>query len=98
MKSDEMKPPIRAHVFNVAALPKWLQRMFNLNDSRWGRGDDKPNDAGRTEGAQPPEDEPVKPPTEDNPSSGRKNAPAGGPPDLDELWRDFNRKLGGLFG
>ncbi|MCX7741750.1 MAG: protease modulator HflK N-terminal domain-containing protein, partial [Tepidimonas sp.] len=20
------------------------------------------------------------------------------PPDLDELWRDFNRKLGGLFG
>jgi modulator of FtsH protease HflK len=21
-----------------------------------------------------------------------------GPPDLDELWRDFNRKLGGLFG
>jgi modulator of FtsH protease HflK len=22
----------------------------------------------------------------------------GGPPDLDELWRDFNRKLGGLFG
>ena len=22
----------------------------------------------------------------------------GGPPDLDELWRDFNRKLNGLFG
>jgi len=22
----------------------------------------------------------------------------GGPPDLDELWRDFNRKLGGMFG
>ena len=21
-----------------------------------------------------------------------------GPPDLDELWRDFNNKLGGLFG
>ena len=21
-----------------------------------------------------------------------------GPPDLDELWRDFNRKLSGLFG
>jgi membrane protease subunit HflK len=21
-----------------------------------------------------------------------------GPPDLDELWRDFNRKLNGLFG
>ncbi|MDY0329031.1 MAG: FtsH protease activity modulator HflK [Thiomonas sp.] len=23
---------------------------------------------------------------------------AGGPPDLDELWRDFNRRLNGLFG
>jgi len=27
-------------------------------------------------------------------NNGRKD----GPPDLDELWRDFNRKLGGLFG
>ena len=27
-------------------------------------------------------------------SSGKGN----GPPDLDELWRDFNNKLGGLFG
>lgn len=28
-------------------------------------------------------------------SNGGRN---GGPPDLDELWRDFNRKLGGMFG
>ena len=27
-------------------------------------------------------------------NSGRND----GPPDLDELWRDFNRKLSGLFG
>ena len=27
-----------------------------------------------------------------------KNTAQSGPPDLDELWRDFNRKLGGLFG
>ncbi|HRZ63140.1 MAG TPA: protease modulator HflK N-terminal domain-containing protein, partial [Rubrivivax sp.] len=27
-------------------------------------------------------------------SSGRNE----GPPDLDELWRDFNRKLSGMFG
>ena len=27
-------------------------------------------------------------------NSGRND----GPPDLDELWRDFNQKLGGLFG
>jgi hypothetical protein len=24
--------------------------------------------------------------------------PNQGPPDLDEIWRDFNRKLAGLFG
>ena len=28
-------------------------------------------------------------------SNGNRND---GPPDLDELWRDFNRKLSGLFG
>jgi membrane protease subunit HflK len=49
--------------------------MFNLNDPRWGRGEDK-NDGHRSEGKGPNQ----------------------GPPDLDELWRDFNRKLGGLFG
>jgi modulator of FtsH protease HflK len=48
-----------------------LPRMFNLNDPRWGRGEDK-NEGGK--------------------------GPNQGPPDLDELWRDFNRKLGGLFG
>ena len=29
---------------------------------------------------------------------GPPKGPNQGPPDLDELWRDFNRKLGGLFG
>ena len=29
---------------------------------------------------------------------GRVFATGGGPPDLEELWRDFNRKLTGLFG
>lgn len=29
---------------------------------------------------------------------GPPKGPNKGPPDLDELWRDFNRKLGGLFG
>jgi len=54
--------------------------MFNLNDPRWGRGEDnKPSDNNR-------------------PENGRGQGPNQGPPDLDELWRDFNRKLGGLFG
>ncbi len=29
---------------------------------------------------------------------GNSGGPNQGPPDLDELWRDFNKKLGGLFG
>jgi len=65
--------------------------MFNLNDPRWGRGDDKPADAGKPEPTRP---EPETPP----PPHGQGRGPNQGPPDLDELWRDFNRKLGGLFG
>lgn len=73
-----------------------LSRMFNLNDSRWGRGDDKPSEPGKpdSDGAGQDTERPA-------PDSGRSQRPQGaqsGPPDLDELWRDFNRKLGGLFG
>jgi len=31
-----------------------------------------------------------------NQNGGKKNS--GGPPDLDELWKNFNRRLNGLFG
>src|SRR5262249_5054593 len=63
----------------LAGLRGRLRGMFNLNDPRWGRGEDKNNDRDR---------------------NARKDGkgPNQGPPDLDELWRDFNRKLGGLFG
>jgi membrane protease subunit HflK len=30
--------------------------------------------------------------------SHHKPGPAGGPPDLDQVWRDFNKRLTGLFG
>ena len=33
-----------------------------------------------------------------DPQWGRRRGGNQGPPDLDELWRDFNRKLDGLFG
>jgi len=65
-----------------AGLPGRIRGMFNLNDPRWGRGDDKPS-----ENSSKPDNEPP-----------RGQGPNQGPPDLDELWRDFNRKLGGLFG
>ncbi|MBC7604297.1 MAG: FtsH protease activity modulator HflK [Ramlibacter sp.] len=56
--------------------------MFNLNDPRWGRGDDNKSSDNKPDPNKPD----------------RNQGPNQGPPDLDELWRDFNRKLGGLFG
>ncbi len=71
---------------NVAPS-SWLSRllgMFNLNDGRWGRDNEN--------GTQ-------SRPTEPKPDDKKPQGPAaGGPPDLDELWRDFNAKLSGLFG
>ncbi|MBP9905542.1 MAG: FtsH protease activity modulator HflK [Rhodoferax sp.] len=84
-------------VFSLAGLPQRLKGMFNLNDPRWGRADDKPSDGtgNGPEPSDPPSAEtPQRPTDERRPRSGANQ----GPPDLDELWRDFNRKLGGLFG
>jgi len=73
-----------------------VRGMFNLNDSRWGRGDDKAPEDGKPE--SPPQDDPPGLPPPSNNNRPRGQGPQQGPPDLDELWRDFNRKLGGLFG
>ena len=76
--------------------------MFNLNDQKWGRGDDKSSGDKPPQGddSPPAEGQPQRPATPDGLSGGRapQNNSNQGPPDLDELWRDFNRKLGGLFG
>ncbi|WP_296491317.1 FtsH protease activity modulator HflK [Rhodoferax sp.] len=83
-------------IFSLAAFPSRLRGMFNLNDPRWGRSDDKP-DASDAQGDKPPEQDSDVPPGNQAPRGPRRGANQG-PPDLDELWRDFNRKLGGLFG
>ena len=83
---------------NAERPTSWLARlrgMFNLNDGRWGRNasDTSVNSNGTGHGG--PDDKPTPgtpPPQPSRPSN------AGGPPDLDELWRDFNRKLSGLLG
>ena len=66
--------------------PDRIRGMFNLNDPRWGRGDDKSTmmvecariDQKRHRAAQGAA------------SNGRDSGQQ--PPDLDELWRDLNRK------
>ncbi|AVO35119.1 FtsH protease activity modulator HflK [Ottowia oryzae] len=86
----------RFFTLRPAGWPERLRGMFNLNDPRWGRGDDAGQNEPRPDDqrpADPPRQPPNEPPRQ-RPSSGGDQ----GPPDLDELWRDFNRKLGGLFG
>lgn len=58
---------------------------MSLNDPQWGRGN------GSADGRDGQPEEPQR----QQPQRPRGND---GPPDLDELWRDFNRRLNGLFG
>ncbi len=78
-------------------LPAKIRGMFNLNDPRWGRDDDKSTNES---GQKPPAEQADAPPRQDGwqQKPGRGTQQQSGPPDLDELWRDFNRKLGQLFG
>ena len=93
-----MKLQFRANGLTLArALSGRIRGMFNLNDPRWGRSDEKSADTSKPEAPPPEKDGPTPPPQNGNdrpPNKGSRQ----GPPDLDELWRDFNRKLGGLFG
>lgn len=75
-------------IVRLALLPRHWKGVFNLNDPRWGRGEDK-----HVKGEDLPT--PLPPETkvgDQRPGKGQQ------PPDLDELWRDLNRKLGGFFG
>ena len=80
----------------LALLPQDIRGMFNLNDPRWGRGDDG-KDSGGNGGQEPP---PARPPYTPPENNNRPQQRPGGSnaPDLDELWKDLNKKLGGLFG
>ena len=79
----------------LALLPQGLRGMFNLNDPRWGRGDDGKDDSSNA--GQEPSRPPYTPPEQNNRPNPQRPA-SGGAPDLDELWQDLNKKLGGLFG
>ncbi|MEY3739407.1 MAG: hypothetical protein RLZZ192_82 [Pseudomonadota bacterium] len=61
---------------------RFLTRIFNLNDPGWGRGQNGGGNEPPKDGNQPPR----RPPQQN------------GPPDLDQVWRDFSDRLSGLFG
>src|SRR5512139_3025799 len=55
---------------------------MSLNDPQWGRGGGSNSS---NDGGRDNDRKPQRPGND-------------GPPDLDELWRDFNRRLNKLFG
>ncbi len=94
---------LNAIALRLTSWPGRLRGMFNLNDPRWGRSEDAASDANKPEVAKPEGETPTPqqtppPPPQNDAGRGKSQGPNQGPPDLDELWRDFNRKIGGLFG
>jgi modulator of FtsH protease HflK len=59
-----------------------IRALLSLNDPGWGRSGSSGQDEQR--------------PPQQRPGGGGNNND--GPPDLDELWRDFNRRLNRMFG
>lgn len=81
----------------LALLPQGIRGMFNLNDPRWGRGDDGKDGSDGVPPPSPPPP-PARPPYS-APDNRNPQRPSGnGSADLDELWQDLNKKLGSLFG
>ncbi|WP_120969465.1 FtsH protease activity modulator HflK [Comamonas sp. lk] len=82
-------------VHRWAVLPQRIRGMFNLNDPRWGRGDNNNEESPRPADNERPEPPPAAP---DQQRPRPPSSQQGQPPDLEEVWRDLNRKLSGLFG
>ena len=85
-------------VHRLAVLPQRIRGMFNLNDPRWGRGDNNNEDASQSSNSPSDNDRPSQSPAPEQPPRPRPSSQQGQPPDLDEIYRDFSRKLSNLFG
>lgn len=78
-------------VINWQASLNRVRGMFNLNDSRWGRG---PDDENKPNGNSNPNGEPHQSPNQQNPrNKGDQNQP-----DLDEVLRELQNRIGAMFG
>ena len=85
-------------VHRLAVLPQRIRGMFNLNDPRWGRGDNNNDEGSKPESSDSERERPVPPPAPEQRPRPSSSSQQGQPPDLEEVWRDLNRKLSGLFG
>jgi membrane protease subunit HflK len=88
---------LHLRMFRWADVASRIRGMFNLNDPHWGRGDDKQAD-GNKGPSEPPEGEAPQAPPKGGNERGPRRGQNQGPPDLEEMWRDFSRRLSGLFG
>ena len=77
--------------------------LFSVNDPGWGNshnaGGSKDAKDGQVSDQAPKADPETNKPVEVQPNQPKNpvNRPDG-PPDLDELWRDFNDRIAGIFG
>jgi len=84
-------------------MRKFLE-LFSVNDPGWGNSHNSggSKDAKDGQGSdQAPKGEPdINKPTDVQSGNSPKGQPqkTDGPPDLDELWRDFNDRIAGIFG
>jgi modulator of FtsH protease HflK len=93
----------RSRFSNPLWLRRWLQQLSDsaVFNNGWGREPEgaKPTEPPKAEEVKP--SEPVAEPPKPTASSGGGGKPpkrGDEPPDLEEVWREFNKKLGGLFG
>ena len=74
--------------------------LFSVNDPGWGNshnsGGSKDAKDGQAEGQAPKADPETNQPVDAKPTN--PVTKPDGPPDLDELWRDFNDRIAGIFG
>lgn len=83
-------------------MRKFLE-LFSVNDPGWGNSHPGSGSKDTKEGQasdQAPKVDPANPGSDKPVETQPQNQPArpSGPPDLDELWRDFNDRLSGIFG
>ena len=88
-------------------MRKFLE-LFSVNDPGWGNshsGAGSKDAKSGQGGEQSPQAEPgsseAEKPVEVQPNTPRPTgqpSKTDGPPDLDELWRDFNDRISGMFG
>ena len=87
-------------------LKRLYYKLFSLGDPNWGKGKSGKNGA-NDDDSRPSfngsNDDKSSDKSDNKPSDPDDRRPSprrgdGNPPDLDEVWKDFNKKLGSLFG